>query len=139
MTDRTSSTIQILQEFKRSVVTFFDELIEQCPEEPQFVIFRILIKDQLPTTEVMNYFIREIYPQRGMIKKQDEKFILETNCLFSSLDKSNVNYLRKLWRSPTFDAENRTTMWRWLSSFIYFIEKYQKAVEAERIIVKKSF
>lgn len=126
-----STSTQILQQFQKTVVNFFDELIGQCPNEPQFIIFRILVKDQLPAVELMNYFISKIYPEKTQIKSRDEKFILEKGCLFSSLDGGSVNYLRKIWRSPQFDDNDRETVWRWLESFIFLIEKYQKTLARE--------
>ena len=54
----TSNSVLILNEFKKGLISFFDELIEQFPEHGDLVVIRILLKDQLPVTQIMNHFIR---------------------------------------------------------------------------------
>ena len=124
-----SKTTNILNEFHKSLITFFDELIEQCPDESAFVMYRILLKDQIPIVEIMSHFVQNIYPDKDLIINKDERFILEKNSLFPNIDKSNVNYMRKIWRSPNFDKENKETTWNWLLCFIKYVEKYKKSIE----------
>jgi hypothetical protein len=119
------STIQILTEFKKNLVQFFDELIEQFPEEGDFVIFRIFIKDQLPIQEVMTYFITDILPRKAEIKARDDAIMNE---LSFGMDKNKAGSLRRIWRSPKLDAEDRNVIWRWFDTFIFLVEKYQKSL-----------
>jgi hypothetical protein len=41
------SEVLILQEFKNNLISFFDELIDLFPTEPDLVIIRIFLKDQI--------------------------------------------------------------------------------------------
>jgi len=120
--------LQILNEFKKNLVNFFDELIDQFPEEGDFVLIRILIKDQLPITEVMNYFISEILPHKAMIKSRDERIFTEMNVLYFGLEKNQSNGIRKVWKSSSLDKEDREIIWKWFDTFVFLVEKYQRSL-----------
>jgi hypothetical protein len=126
------SSLQILTEFKKNLVQFLDELIDQFPEEGDFVIFRVFVNDQLPTQEIMNHFITSILPHKAIIKARDDKVFTEMNILYFGMDKSKAGVMRKIWRSPRLDVQDREVIWRWFDSFIYLVEKYQKVMENER-------
>lgn len=119
---------QILIDFKNNLVKFLDELIEQFPEETDFIISRIFIKDQVPVMDIMNHFITEIIPLKAKIKGRDDKFFIENNILFSSLDKTKVNHLKKIWRSDRLEKEDKEVIWKWIDALVYFVEKYQKTL-----------
>lgn len=120
--------LQILNEFKKNLVNFFDELIDQFPEEGDFVLIRILVKDQLPITEVMNYFISEILPHKAMIKGRDERIFTEMNVLYFGLEKNQSNGIRKIWKSSSLDKEDREIIWKWFDTFVFLVEKYQRSL-----------
>lgn len=120
--------LQILNEFKKNLVNFFDELIDQFPEEGDFVLIRILVKDQLPITEVMNYFISEILPHKTMIKSRDERIFTEMNVLYFGLEKNQSNGIRKIWKSSALDKEDREIIWKWFDTFVFLVEKYQRSL-----------
>ena len=119
--------IQILTDFKNNLVNFFDELIEQFPEEGDLVVIRIFLNDQIPIVEIMNTFIVKILPLSDMIKKRDENFFINNNVLFEKLEKNKVNHFKKLWRSDKLDAQDRQVIWRWYDCFLSLAEKYQKS------------
>jgi hypothetical protein len=124
-----SSEIEILIQLKTQLVNFFDELIEQFPQEPDFIIFRIFLKDQIPITDVMNYILIKLLPLQELVKNKDENFFLNNNVLFEKFDetKSNkVNHFKKLWLSGSLDKEDKDTIWRWFASFIYLASKYME-------------
>jgi hypothetical protein len=122
-----SSKLNILTEFKTSLVNFLDELIEQFPDQGDLVVIRIFVNDQVPIVEVMNIVISKILPLKESVKKRDENFFINNNGLFDKLDKSKVNHFKNLWRSDRLDADDRQSIWRWYDLFIYLAEKYQKA------------
>ena len=126
------SSLQILTEFKKNLVKFLDELIDQFPDEGDFVIFRVLVNDQLPTQEIMNHFITTILPHKAIIKARDDKVFTEMNILYFGMDKSKAGAMKRIWRSPRIDAQDREVIWKWFESFIFLVEKYQKAMETER-------
>ena len=54
------SEINILSIFKTNLISFVDELIGQFPREPDLIILRIFLKDQVPIQDVMSKFIYAI-------------------------------------------------------------------------------
>jgi hypothetical protein len=125
----TSNTVLILNEFKKGLISFFDELIEQFPEHGDLVVIRILLKDQLPVTQIMNYFIANVLPEKQMVKERNQKFFTESNALFGLLGNDRANSLKGLWKSPKLDKDDRDVMWKWIDTFIMMVEKYQKNME----------
>jgi hypothetical protein len=124
------SEVLILQEFKNNLISFFDELIDLFPSEPDLVIVRIFLKDQIPIDEVINIFNNTInkdnHKFRKMIKDRNEIFFLESN-IFDSISKSKVVHFKKLWRSEQLDDDNKQIIWKWVDSFVYLADKYIKA------------
>ena len=123
------SKIQILTDFKTALVNFFDELIEQFPEEGDLVMLRIFLNDQVPIADVMGVFIAKLLPLKEIVTKRDENFFMGPGAasLFEKLDKSKVNYFKILWRSDRLDADDRAQIWKWYDYFMILAEKYQKA------------
>jgi len=123
------SEIQVLVEFKNSLISFFDELIEQFPEEGDLVMIRIFLKDQILIEDVINIFNHNINKNeqklKKLIKERDEGSFLENN-IFDSLNQSKINHFKKLWRSVRLDKEDKDVIWRWVDSFIYLGDKYMK-------------
>lgn len=119
-----SSKIEILRTFKNELITFFDELIQQFPEEGDFVIVRIFMKDRIPVEEIMNYFIHKLLPLKPAVKKRDEVFFLENNDLFTYFSPDKVNHFKRLWRSGKLDDDDKEVIFRWFESFIYLGEKF---------------
>lgn len=118
----------ILGDFKTNLIQFFDSLIEQFPEEGNFVLFRILIKDQIPTETIMNYFISNVLPCKNVIKARDEKFFTEMNALYFGLDNDQTGGIKKLWKEGRFDSEDKDIMWQWIDTFVALSEKYQRSL-----------
>ena len=129
-----STEIELLTQLKTQLVNFMDELIETFPREPDFVIYRIFINDQIPILDIMIYIIAEICPLHDMVKNKDENFFLERNVLFAKFnDKSNnkVNRFKKLWTSGTLDSEDKEVLWSWFNSIIYLGNKFTEMKRKE--------
>jgi hypothetical protein len=120
----------VLSEFKRSVISFFDELIEMFPNVGEFVMIRILLKDQLPIISVMNHFIANVLPEKNTIKTRDDSIILEKDIFFPKSRTLEFKGLRSVWSS--LDGEDKDTIWCWLDSFVFLCEKYQNAMKTEK-------
>jgi len=123
-----SSKTDILNEFKRQLLLFLDEMVEQFPNEGDFVVMRILLNDQISINDVMNNFILQILPLKTMVKERNDNFFLQNNILFEDLDKSKVNHFKKIWRSDLLDDDDKEAMWQWFDMFIKIAEKYQNIV-----------
>lgn len=120
-----------MKEFRNYLVQFLDELIEQFPNEPNFVIMRIFIKDQIPVEDVLGRFIRDILPYRKQAQDRDDNFFIDHPFLFLSdedLDnvggKDKINYFTELWKSDMLDETDRQVIWSWLDIFMEFGHKY---------------
>jgi hypothetical protein len=130
MDDSERGKIYYMKEFRNHLVQFLDELIEQFPRESNFVIMRIFIKDQVPVTDVIGRFIRDILPFREQAKSRDDKFFIEHPLLYMSskdvqnVGKDNVDHFTKLWQSDALDENDRVIIWDWVDIFMQFGHKY---------------
>ena len=74
---------QVLSEFKNGLISFFDELIDQFPEEGDLVMIRIFLKDQILIEDVMNMFVyhltKDDNKMKTVIKTRNETYFLENN------------------------------------------------------------
>ena len=121
------SEIELLSTLKNQMVNFLDELIEAFPSEPDFVIFRIFIKDKIPISEIMLYITKNLCPLQDMIKERNSNFFLNHNILFEKIGEGNsgkVNHFKKLWMSNTIDKQDREVIWKWFHSFVTLGNKY---------------
>lgn len=126
------SELEILKQFKKTLISFLDELIDQFPKEADLVIFRIFLKDRVPIVNVMNYFMHKILPLKNMVTERNEDFFMNHCSLFEDFqnqqNKEKINHFKKLWRSSSLDKEDKRVVWDWFDSFIFLTEKYQKSM-----------
>ena len=120
---------QILIQFKNSLVSFIDELIEAFPNEADLIILRIFLKDQILIEDVMNKFIHIINKEdqkiKTYIKERNESVLLE-NDIFQSISKTKAINFQKLWRSDTLDDDEKNAVWRWIDSFVMLADRFGK-------------
>jgi len=128
------SQIQILKIFKDQFITFLDELIAQFPREPDLVIVRIFMKDQVPIADIMCHIVQQILPHEKRIKSKDESFFLENKQLFQELSPESVIHFKKLWVSDRLDAEDREAIWQWFISFCTLAKKYKQTLGESKIV-----
>jgi hypothetical protein len=120
---------QILIQFKNSLISFVDELIEQFPQEPDLIILRIFLKDQIPIEDVMNKFIYTINKNDQELKKyiaDRNEFVFLESDVFDGIAKSKSINFKKLWRSGNLDKEEKETVWKWIDSFVKLSDLYTK-------------
>lgn len=126
------SETQILIEFKNNLIAFFDELIDQFPQEGDLIMVRVFLKDQIPVKEAMEQFVHKITCNdnelKKMIKSRNENFFLDNN-IFDNLGRDKVNHFAKLWRSNALDTEDKKVIWKWVDSFVFYAEKYLKSIQ----------
>ena len=128
------SQFVILKEFKKQLIKFLDELIEQFPTEGDLVILRIFVKDQAPIMDLINHFVSVILPLKDKVKNRDERFFIDNHILMYSdpeytdmyADKDKINYLKNLWTSDYIDSDNKKIIWEWFDMFVNLTEKYKK-------------
>ena len=125
------SEILILKEFKKNLISFVDELIDQFPSEGDLVILRIYFSDQCEIKEVMESFTQYLNKDDNIIKKnieeRNDSFFLNHNTLFENvIDKTKIIHFKKIWRSPQLEQEDKETIWKWVDSFVFLSDKYAK-------------
>lgn len=126
-TDDEAGKLYYMKEFKKQLTRFLDELIEQFPNEGDFVLLRIFIHDQIPIADVLGRFIRDVLPLKDMIGKRDDSFFLE-NYLFPATGNlgDRIDHFRRLWVSDALSEEDRVIMWKWVDVFLQLGEIYFK-------------
>ena len=125
------SEILILKEFKKNLISFVDELIDQFPSEGDLVVLRIYFNDQCEIKEVMESFTQYLNKDDNIIKKniqeRNDSFFLNHNTLFENVvDKTKIIHFKKIWRSPQLDQEDKEIIWKWIDSFVFLSDKYSK-------------
>jgi hypothetical protein len=118
------NSIHILNEFKRSLILFFDDIISQFPSEGDLIVARIFLTDQISITTVMDTFTENLTKNmKKMITKRDDAFFLNNN-VFSGIDDSKVSHFENIWQSDELDDEDRKTIWAWIDLFVNLSDKY---------------
>jgi hypothetical protein len=118
---------------KNSLISFFDEMIEIFPKEPDFIKIRIFLKDQVEIQTVMDIFTYTINRTdnnnetlKNMIKDRNDVYIMDSHIISENFSKDKIIYYKKFWNSPMFVNEDKKIVWKWLDSFVSISEKYNK-------------
>lgn len=119
------NSIEILEKFHKSLVSFFDALIDMFPNEKEFILIRILVKDQIPSTQIMGYFqlVASNNEIMDSIKKRDDQFFLQ-NVLFSKINKSDI--FKNIWISK-LDDDDKQMIWDWVDAFMKLANSYTQS------------
>jgi hypothetical protein len=134
-----NNPIRILSQFKKSLISFIDELIAMFPTEGDFIIGRIFINDQVPIEDVIKAFSEKIYDNDNllklMIKKRDEAFFLKNN-VFSYFGDSKVNKFKDIWTSSLLEEQDKITIWKWVDIFVMLTDRFYKVQSSNDAIDK---
>lgn len=115
----------ILQEFKKQLANFLDELTEQFPNEEYLCMARILMENQISTEDIMNHCISNILPYHKMIQSRNENFFLNGDAsLFGIGGNQEVDHFKSLWLK--LDIDDRLIVWSWFDLFVKLILKYNE-------------
>jgi hypothetical protein len=115
-----SSDLKSYNDLHKTLVAFFDELVDMFPKEGDFVLLRIMLKDQVPVTQIVNHFKRALLPEKDLIKNRDKSFF-DKNVLFIHVGDSQAQKFRRLFHN--MDTEDQDAIWRWLDAFVSLTEK----------------
>jgi hypothetical protein len=129
------SDIEILKQFRKSLISFLDELIGQFPSEGDLIMFRIFLKDRIPIVNIMNFYVLKILPFEKLVKERNEDFFLNHCSLLDNMNmdkQSKVYKFKKLWRSNTLDEDDRQIIWKWFDSFMFMARKYQESFTKQK-------
>lgn len=115
-----SAELKSYSDLHKTLVAFFDELVDMFPKEGDFVALRIMIKDQVPVTQIVNHFKRALLPEKGLIQSREKAFF-DKNVLFVHVGDSQAQKFRRLFLA--MDKEDQNAIWKWLDAFIALTEK----------------
>lgn len=120
--------IRILNEFRTQLINFLDEIIEQFPLETDFVLIRLFLKD-LPATDIIGRFIRDLLPLKNEVDKRNESFFLENTILYTGgqVQTSKIDHIKSLWTSNKLDANDKKVIWDWMDLFMKLADTYHKS------------
>ena len=116
--------VELLVLFKKNMIEFLDELLEQFEDEGDLIVLRFFIEEQIPVELLMNRFVQYVYPMKDMVKERNENFFLERDNIFGSSPKDKIIHFKKLFLR--FSDDDKETLWSWFDVFISLCEKYIK-------------
>jgi hypothetical protein len=113
---------------EKMLVSFFDELIEQFPNEADFVTLRVLISSgQAPMSILLDVWIKNFEDDKKKIKERNPEFFTSSSGTLSSIGKTSiVDTFRRVWKVIDLDEDNKKTIWKWIDNFVIIVEKYKK-------------
>jgi hypothetical protein len=122
--------ILILKEFKKNLTAFIDELIDQFPTEEDLIALRIFFNDQVDIKKVMETFTHNLNKDeqklKEYIKDNNDSFFIDGFTIDYYLGEPKTINVKKIWRSPRLDQEDKQVIWKWIDSFVYLSDKYAK-------------
>ena len=113
---------------EKMLVSFFDELIEQFPNEADFVALRVLISSgQAPMSVLLEVWLKNFEDDKKKIKERNPEFFTSSSGTLSSIGKTSiVDTFRRVWKVIDLDEDNKKTIWKWVDNFVIIVEKYKK-------------
>jgi len=103
-----------------TLVSFLDELVDMFPKEGDFIALRIMIKDQIPVTQIVKHFKSTLLPESELIKNRNKVFF-DKNILFTHVGESQSKKFKRLFYA--LDSEDQESIWKWFDAFVLLTEK----------------
>ena len=124
MEDTTKTKILII--FKKQLVAFIDQLIQQFPNEADFVVFKLFVENQIQIEKVICGWAKQMNKNdkkiRIMVETRNDEFFITENP-FKFLNETRLTKLSLLWKD--LDDENKQSIWNWMDLFTRISDKYQ--------------
>lgn len=124
MSTEEQQKLRFMHEFRSQLINLLDELIEQFPEETDLVFIRIFMRDQIPVSDVLGRFIRDLLPLKHQIEQKDSSFFIQNSVLYTQIADSKVNHFKNLWLSDKLDDEDRDIIWQWMALLTKIADQY---------------
>ena len=119
------NSTEILIKFKNQLLNFMDELIQQFPEETDFVLFKLFLSNQMPILTSIDLFIKQLNRNDGCVRKmitdRNETFFFEENN-FPFVSPTKIKRMILLWTD--LDQFDKKIMWSWIDSLVLISDKY---------------
>lgn len=114
------SDLKSYSNLHNTLVSFFDELVDMFPKEGDFVALRIMIKDQIPVTQIVSHFKSALLPEKALIQSRNKAFF-DKNVLFTQVGEAQAQKFKRLFNG--LDSEDQESIWKWLDAFVLLTEK----------------
>jgi hypothetical protein len=121
------SHFQTLFLFKKQMLLFFDEMIQQFPFEADFQVLKLFIQNQIPIETCAKSFQKFLNKNEGSmrvtIKERNDVFFFEKNLLKFVMSDEKFDHFKKLWFDSSFSTESKAVVWSWIDVFIRIVDK----------------
>jgi len=104
-----------MDKFKKQLVSFLDELIEQFPSQAEFIIMIIFVKDKIPIKTLINQFISDVLPHENLIKHRDNSLFKVAQLIGYP---NKPKFFHDFWFSDLLDDADREIIWKWIDVFV---------------------
>jgi len=133
--------ILILRDFKKNLTAFIDELIDQFPTEEDLIILRIFFNDQVDIKKVMESITHNLNKDdqklKEYIKDHNDSFFID-GFTIDYFGECKTIHVKKIWRSPRLDQEDKQVIWKWIDGFVYLSDKYAKNKTSKDTLLSSS-
>ena len=121
------SDLKLIGYFKKQVLRFVDEVIEQFPDKPDFLLVKLIVTDKIPLHDMMGRFMQQVLPDKDRIVNRD-LFFFKSDFVKGYENWPNLNRIftevKDLYFSERLDDDERETIWKWVELFMRICEKY---------------
>lgn len=117
---------KILILFKTQINSFIEELIQQFPQEGDFVVLKLFVNTQVEIEKVLIGWVKQMNKNdkkiRKMIESKNDDFFIKENP-FKFINEQRLSKFSLLWNDLNDDGKQ--TIWNWMDLFIKISDKYQ--------------
>jgi len=115
---------QILEQFKKTLISFLDELISQFSNDSELIFMRIMVKDQISTKKLMNHFLLKLVEGREKIKERNDEIFKSDFFTFGKIN--GLKRIKQMWIRNEIHKDDKETIWTWLDVIVILCDKYTK-------------
>lgn len=109
-----------MDQFKKQLVAFLDDLIEQFPMQSEFIIMRIFVKDKIPIKTLIDQFVADVLPHVDLIKIRDDSFFKNSQLIGYP---NKPTFFHDFWFSELLDKDDKEIIWKWIDVFVILANK----------------
>ena len=113
---------QYIKLFKDKMVDFLDELIEQLPGEPVFLLLRIFVNDKIPVNDVLGRFMKDCLKYKDYVQNRNDLLFTQGDFLYSSyaeeFGREYLDQFKTFWLDEKYlSKQSKEVVWQWFDLF----------------------
>lgn len=109
-----------------NLIDAIEHILEEHNLNSDDIVFIRFFFEKLSPAKAMQHVISKVLPWSKQIKSHDDKFFYQNKHIFGELPEDKVDYVAKLWKGNTLDAEDKEEIWQFFEVFVVYAEKYKK-------------